>query len=162
VSDPYTGEIRVFLGSYVPEGWLACDGSAVKISQYPALYSAIADTYGATGDQTTFKLPDLRGRAPLGSGMQAMSEVMYPLGGAGGAEAVVLTQGQMPAHTHDIVIQDRVDKTGGPEIQIRGCGAVASRSSEVQPTGAGRPVPTMPPFVSVPFIICWGGTFPQG
>lgn len=162
MSDPYTGEIRMFLGSYVPEGWLACDGSAVKISQYPALHAAIADTYGATGDQTTFKLPDLRGRAPLGSGMQGASEVMYPLGEAGGAEAVVLTRGQMPDHTHDVVVQEGDDKTGGAEIQVRGCIAVASRSSEVRPTGTGRPVPILPPFVSVPFIICWGGTFPQG
>jgi microcystin-dependent protein len=162
VSDDFIGEIRMFMGSYVPQGWLACDGSVVSGAQYAALQSLIGGLYGSTGDAATFKLPDLRGRAPFGAGVPRGAEDLYTVGEAGGAESVVLTPGQMPAHTHGLVVQAGSASTGAPEVQTRGCRNVASRPSEVRPTGAGVPVPTMPPFVSVQFIICWDGFYPTG
>ncbi len=69
MSEAFIGEIRLFAGNYAPEGWLSCDGRALKIAdaQNQALYSLIGITYGGDGVQT-FKLPDLRGRVPLGVG----------------------------------------------------------------------------------------------
>ena len=96
--DPFLGEIALVAFNVVPSGWARCDGQLLSIVQNQALFSLIGTTYG--GDNSvTFKLPDLRGRAPIhqGTGPGLSS---HNLGEAAGAETVTLTTDEMPIHTH--------------------------------------------------------------
>ncbi len=102
-SDPdsaYTGEIMLVPYTFAPYGWLECNGSLLPINEYDALFSLIGTTYGGDG-QTTFGLPDLRGRAPIHRG-QGPGLSNHPLGQTGGQETVVLTANTLPAHTHGL------------------------------------------------------------
>jgi microcystin-dependent protein len=92
----YPGELRPTASNNVPAGWLLCDGRAVDRGQYAELFDAIGTTYGAGDGTTTFQLPDLRGRFPIGAGPSD------PLGVAGGARRVTLTAEQMPVHAHGV------------------------------------------------------------
>lgn len=97
--DFYLGEIRLFAGNYAPEGgWMLCQGQALKVSDYQPLFSLLGTTYGGDG-VTTFMLPDLRGRIPVGQG-QGAGLGNYVLGQKGGTETVTLTPAQLPAHNH--------------------------------------------------------------
>lgn len=93
--EPIIGEIRIFAGNFAPVGWALCDGSLLPIAAYPVLFDAIGTTYGGDGS-TTFALPDLRGRVPVGIGNG------YTLGQSGGSEYETLLPQQMPAHTHGV------------------------------------------------------------
>lgn len=100
MSTPYIGEIRMFgFGTRgAPNNWQACDGSLLPISEYDALFALIGTTYGGDG-QTTFGVPDLRGRVPIHQGTGPGLST-YVIGQKAGAETVTLTANQMPAHTH--------------------------------------------------------------
>ena len=67
MGEPFVGEIRMFAGNFAPAGWMFCEGQLLPISEYETLFNLIGTTYGGDG-QSTFALPDLRGRIPLGSG----------------------------------------------------------------------------------------------
>lgn len=98
-------EITMFTGSFVPDGWALCDGSLLPISDHPVLYGLIGTGFGGDG-VTTFALPDLRGRAPIGSGIsqntQNQGGVHYTLGQMAGANTVTLTPFYLPFHNHTI------------------------------------------------------------
>jgi microcystin-dependent protein len=96
--DPFLGEIRMMGFGIIPKGWLACQGQLLPINQNQALFALLGTTYGGNG-QTTFALPDLRGRAAIGFG-QAPGLGNYYQGQAGGSESVTLTAAQMPSHGH--------------------------------------------------------------
>ena len=102
MSTPYIGEIRMFsFGTRgAPNGWQACDGSLLPISQYDALFALIGTTYGGDG-QTTFGVPDLRGRVPMHQGTGPGLST-YVIGQKAGTETVTVLATQMPAHTHSI------------------------------------------------------------
>lgn len=103
MSQPYIGEIRMFgFGTRgAPNGWQACDGSLLPISEYDALFALIGTTYGGDG-QTTFAVPDLRGRLPIHQGTgPGLSN--YVIGQMAGTETVTVLPTQMPAHTHTMV-----------------------------------------------------------
>src|SRR5262245_59981811 len=91
--DPFLGEIRMFGGTFAPQGWATCDGQLLAIAQNSALFSLLGTTYGGDG-RTTFALPDLRGRVALhrGNGIDQ--------GAVGGSETVALTASELPAHAH--------------------------------------------------------------
>ncbi|UFJ39581.1 tail fiber protein [Brevibacillus humidisoli] len=93
MSEPFLGEIRAFAFSFPPRGWAFCDGQEMSIMQNQALFSLLGTTYGGNG-QTTFRLPDLRGRVPVhpGDGIT--------LGESSGEEGHTLTIQEMPQHTH--------------------------------------------------------------
>lgn len=97
--EPYLGEIRMFAGAYAPENWAFCDGSLLQVSAYEALFSLIGTTYGGTGT-TSFNLPDLRSRIPVGAGAPTDGRAQYNYGAKGGAEAVTLQPNNLPPHTH--------------------------------------------------------------
>jgi microcystin-dependent protein len=88
----------MFAGLRAPSNWAFCDGRLLNLNTYQALYSLIGTTYGGDG-VTTFALPDLRSRLPVGQG-SAAGMANYVLGTQAGAEAIALTAAQMPAHTH--------------------------------------------------------------
>src|SRR5262250_2187168 len=96
MAQPYVGEIRMFAGNFAPAGWMFCEGQLLPISEYETLFNLIGTTYGGDG-QSTFALPDLRGRIPMhfGSG--------FVLAETGGVETVTLTVSQIPAHSHPLL-----------------------------------------------------------
>lgn len=93
MAEPYIGEIRLFAFGVIPSGWTPCEGQLLNIGSYQALYSILGTTYGGDG-RTTFALPDLRGRAPVGFNGS------IPLGYADGQERHTLMNNEMPEHTH--------------------------------------------------------------
>jgi microcystin-dependent protein len=98
----YLGEIRIFAGNFAPQGWLFCQGQLLAISQNQALFALLGTTYGGDG-QTTFSVPDLRGRAAVGLGAgPGLSP--YQQGQQAGYETVTLTTAQLPVHQHPVLV----------------------------------------------------------
>src|SRR5512140_402962 len=93
MAQPYVGEIRMFAGNFAPAGWMFCEGQLLPISENETLFQLIGTTYGGDG-QSTFALPDLRGRLPIHQGNG------FVLAETGGAEEITLTVSQIPAHSH--------------------------------------------------------------
>src|ERR1700719_3564704 len=96
MAQPYVGEIRMFAGNFAPAGWMFCEGQLLPISEQETLFNLIGTTYGGDG-QSTFALPDLRGRIPLHFGNG------FTLAETGGVETVTLTVSQIPAHSHALL-----------------------------------------------------------
>lgn len=97
MSDPFLGEIRMFAGTFAPRGWAFCQGQQLSVAQNSALFSLLGTSYGGNG-QTTFALPDLRGRVPTGTG-QGPGTDNVNLGQASGTPGTTLTVNQLPIHT---------------------------------------------------------------
>src|SRR5512137_256840 len=93
MAQPYVGEIKMFAGNFAPAGWQFCEGQLLPISEYETLFNLIGTTYGGDG-QSTFALPDLRGRIPIHQGNG------FTLAQTGGVEEITLTISQIPAHSH--------------------------------------------------------------
>jgi len=93
-----TGSVTQFAGSSAPTGWLLCDGSAVSRTTYSTLFSLIGETYGVGDGSTTFNLPDLKGKIPVG--YNSSDGDFDALGETGGAKTHTLTSDEMPSHTH--------------------------------------------------------------
>src|SRR5215210_6450234 len=96
MAQPYVGEIRMFAGNFAPAGWMVCDGQPLPISENETLFQLIGTTYGGDGE-STFNLPDLRGRLPMHQGGG------FVLAQTGGAEQITLTVNQIPAHNHALL-----------------------------------------------------------
>ncbi|WP_408896004.1 phage tail protein [Nocardioides sp. R1-1] len=171
MTQPYLGEIRMFGGSFAPNGWLFCQGQQLMISEYDALYTLIGTTYGGDG-QETFHLPDLQGRIPIHQ-VTATPGTAYPLGEAAGVESVTLTSQQIPAHSHPLTAIG-----GQPGTQVSPAGNLPAMSLSVvpyvnetptgnfhaqaiTPVGGSQPHENMQPFLCVSFIISLFGIFPS-
>src|SRR6267142_583458 len=96
MGQPFVGEIRMFGGNFAPAGWMFCEGQLLPISENETLFNLIGTTYGGDG-QSTFALPDLRGRVPIHQGNG------FILAETGGAEEITLTVNQIPAHSHALL-----------------------------------------------------------
>ena len=158
------GDIKAFAGSVLPSGWLLCDGSAVSRTTYSDLFAVIGDTYGIGDGSTTFNLPDLRGRFPIGS------DTTYSIGETGGASTVTLTTDEMPSHSHEF-------KYGGTAFTLNpdssettagftsagtgglwgGAGKRASANTMLN-TGSGGAHNNMPPYLGLNYIIYAGNS----
>ena len=112
MSDPFLGEIRLFAFPRVPDGWLACDGSAQSIATYDALYAILGTIFGGDGVQT-FNLPDLRGRVPLGQGTPP-GGASYVLGQVAGEDEHLLITPEMPTHSHALLSSTTVADAAKP------------------------------------------------
>ena len=176
MSTPYIGEIRMFgFGSRgAPQGWQACDGSLLPISQFDALFALIGTTYGGDG-QTTFAVPDLRGRLPIHQGTgPGLSN--YVIGQRSGSETVTVLQSQMPAHTHTAAATTAAAITGTPGDTVLP-GTVSDQTMYVTDTTGGRAFTLSPlaisqaggnqphencmPTLTVQFCIAVFGIFPS-
>lgn len=173
MSDPYIGEIRLFAFPRVPDGWLACDGQSLPISQYDTLYAILGTTYGGDGIQT-FNLPDLRGRVPLGQG-QAPGGAAYVLGEVDGEDEHTLIQTEMPAHSHSLLGSTVTADTPTPGTAVHL--ATASTGNLYAPATGAAPYEVMAPCVTVTgqsvahnnimptvvsnYCICINGIFPS-
>lgn len=169
--EPFLGEVRMFGFSRVPRGWRRCDGSLLPISENDALFALLGTTYGGDG-QTTFALPDLRGRVPLHMGQRPGS--VYQLGQTGGAESVTLVPQQLPSHTHAYQATTQLASTSspGPTVQLGalesgnmyatdGPASVALAADSTTVTGGSQPHDNLMPTLTVQFCIAVQGIFPS-
>ncbi|PWJ58076.1 microcystin-dependent protein [Dyadobacter jejuensis] len=166
MAQPYIGEIRMFGGNFAPAGWMFCEGQLLAISENETLFQLIGTTYGGNG-QTTFSLPDLRGRLPLHQGNG------FTIGQLGGAEQITLDNTQIPSHSHAMMASKDGANTAQPKNAILGTSSTvkmfmgdppsgATMSPEaIAPTGGSRPHNNIQPFLCVSFIISLFGIFPS-
>jgi microcystin-dependent protein len=166
MAEPFIGEIRMFGGNFAPAGWALCNGALLSISENDALFALIGTTYGGDG-QTTFGLPDLRGRVPVHMGAG------YIIGQAGGVEQVTLVTNQLPGHTHAANASlntgtSTTDPTGaywsrdpGGRIPPYRTPSDTSMSSvALAASGGSQPHNNMQPSLALNFIISLFGIFP--
>ena len=163
------GEIRMFAGNFAPRSWAFCNGQLLSIAQNTALFSILGTTYGGNG-QTTFGLPDLRGRVPVSSG-QGPGLSSYTLGEQGGVEAVTLLSTQIPAHTHGIGANSGLGTQAAPgntryiaASDRRDNQFADSSNTSLAPTtsaGGSQPHSNLQPYLTVNFIIALQGIFPS-
>jgi microcystin-dependent protein len=168
MSDPFIGELRLLPYNFAPRGWAFCSGQLLSISQNTALFSLLGTTYGGNG-QTTFGLPDLRGRVPLSSG-QGPGLSTYTLGEAAGTESVTLTAQQMPGHNHGVNASsgDATDsQPGGHFPAAVGTGAYAKTSDGLMnqamtaPVGRSQPHENRQPYLTLNWCIALEGIYPS-
>lgn len=171
MSTPFIGEIRMFGGNFAPQGWAFCNGQLLPIAQYDALFALIGTTYGGDG-QTTFALPDLRGRIPIHAG-QGAGLSNRTLGEISGVESVTLTVNQLPAHAHALLGSTDVSGQSSPAgnvlaqpstIDLYRPATVPSAAlspNAITSAGGSQPHDNMGPFLCVTFIIALEGIFPS-
>lgn len=165
MAQPYVGEIRMFAGNFAPAGWEFCAGQLLPISENETLFQLIGTTYGGDGE-STFALPDLRGRIPIHQGNG------FILAETGGAEEITLTVQQIPAHSHAFLANSGAgsSSTPGNNVLATAVGnlywpalsAPATMSPQViGAVGGNQPHTNMQPYLCVSFIISLFGIFPS-
>ncbi|MCG6118729.1 MAG: tail fiber protein [Aquimonas sp.] len=167
MAQPYVGEIRMFAGNFAPAGWMFCEGQLLPISENETLFQLIGTTYGGDG-QSTFALPDLRGRLPIHQGNG------FTLAETGGAEEITLTANQIPAHTHPLMATNNTATTQTASLQVLAASTGATISpygsdapqtnlaaQTIGPAGGSQPHTNFQPYLCVSFIISLFGIFPS-
>lgn len=178
----YMSEIRMFAGNFAPQSWAFCQGQTQSIAQNTALFALLGTTYGGNG-QTTFNLPDLRGRVPVHTG-QGAGLSNYQLGQTGGTESVTLTAVNVGGHTHavsgnagiaiasgegttpvavnnflagngDAIYSSATDNSAMAPASLSGVTVAAQTPS------GNTPINTVQPYIGMNFIICLFGIFPS-
>jgi microcystin-dependent protein len=175
MSEPFVGQIISVSFNFPPIGWFLCDGSPKSIAEYTTLFALIGTTYGGDG-QTTFAVPDLRGRVPLGAG-QGLGLSSYVQGQQLGVEQVTLTSGNTPAHNHTVTfsVSSATDAkpaagyTAGALAQdnLNGFYAVGPANTALRNgtlsanTNGGLPHENRQSFLTLNYIIAWSGVYPS-
>jgi microcystin-dependent protein len=167
MAQPYVGEIRIFAGNFAPAGWMFCEGQLLPISENETLFQLIGTTYGGDGE-STFGLPDLRGRLPMHQGNG------FVLAETGGAEEVTITVNTMPSHTHALLGTLNQGTGNAPASQ-----ALAQLTSQnafaygtdnppgtlspnsISSVGGSQPHTNFQPYLCLDFIISLFGIFPS-
>lgn len=164
MAQPYVGEIRMFAGNFAPAGWMFCEGQLLPISENETLFQLIGTTYGGDG-QSTFALPDMRGRLPVHQGNGLI------LAETGGAEEITLTVNQIPAHSHPFLVSsgsstsatpsgNLVAKTNDADVYFEDTPTLNMRAA-VGSVGGSQPHTNFQPYLCVDFIISLFGIFPS-
>ncbi|HOZ03807.1 MAG TPA: tail fiber protein [Arenimonas sp.] len=176
MSTPYIGEIRMFgFGTRgAPNGWQACDGSLLAISEYDALFALIGTTYGGDG-QTTFGVPELRGRLPIHQGTGPGLST-YVIGQKAGTETVTVLPTQMPAHTHTAIATSAASTSLTPgntllpgavsgdvfyATDLTGATAISMSAQSTSQSGGSQPHENRMPTLTVQYCIATQGIFPS-
>jgi microcystin-dependent protein len=165
MSNPFVGEIRMFAGNFAPAGWAFCDGTMLPISEFDTLFNLIGTTYGGDG-QSTFALPDLRGRLPIHTGPG------FTLAQNGGVETVTLNVAQIPNHTHALLASTNGAASSSPTNNVTGKTGATQIYRDVTPgspmsglavsaTGGNQPHDNFQPYLCVNFILSLFGIFPS-
>lgn len=163
----YVGEIRLVGFNFAPVGWMICEGQILNISEYPTLFNLIGTTYGGNG-QTTFALPDLRGRVPIHQGEN------YIIGDVGGSESVTLGLENLPSHTHGVYTAETATSLSPvknypaiasndayAQIDANGLFTTTLASSSIGPNGGGQPHENRQAFLVMNYIISLYGVYPS-
>ena len=165
MAQPYVGEIRMFAGNFAPAGWMFCEGQLLPISENETLFQLIGTTYGGDGE-STFALPDLRGRIPIHQGNG------FILAETGGAEEITLTVNQIPAHSHPFIASSNAADTPNPQGGLPATGLLSQlyyadvpdgnlAPTMIAPVGGSQPHTNFQPYLCVDFIISLFGIFPS-
>ena len=169
--DSIIGEIRMFAGNFAPTGWAFCQGQLLPIAQNQALFSLLGTTYGGNGT-TTFALPDLRGRVPVGFG-QGPGLSNRVIGEQFGSELVTLNINQMPSHNHTV---NAVTTEGNQNLPTNSLPAntktldkeysdananTTMKATMVNYSGGNQPFSVMQPSLGMNYIICIYGIYPS-
>ncbi len=175
--DEYLGMIKMFGGNFAMRGTMFCNGQLVSVAQNSALFALLGTNFGGNG-QTTFGLPDLRGRAPIGWG-QGPGTSNYALGQSGGVENVTLTTNQLPNHRHAIATSAAGNTPNptnarlalGPKV---GSGPNASNlnvynNNSSDPTaimfneavGSNQAFQIIQPYLAISYVVVMEGIFPS-
>lgn len=169
MADPFVAEIRMFSGNFAPRGWALCNGQLLPIAQNTALFSLLGTTYGGDG-KSTFGLPNLQSRIPLGAG-NGPGLTPRVLGEMGGEAQVTLAANELAAHSHP------VDAIGTASSGTPSASAIYAQSSAgniyglpthpvamaanaVGASGGSQPHNNLQPYLVVNFIIALQGIFP--
>ncbi|HYG57717.1 MAG TPA: tail fiber protein [Symbiobacteriaceae bacterium] len=163
MAEPFLGEIRLMSFNFPPKGWALCNGQFLPINQNQALFSLLGTTYGGNG-QTTFALPNLRGRAPMhmGDGLT--------LGQAGGETAHTVTVNEMPQHGHSVQASGNEATASRPRnatwaastaLPYSGQINQAMNPATVTSVGGSQPHNNMQPYLTISFCIALQGIFPS-
>ena len=182
--EPFIGQIMLFAGTFAPRNWAICDGRLLAIQDYTSLYSLLGTIYGGDG-RTTFGLPDLRGKAPIGAG-HGPGLTNRILGQYGGQEHVILSTSQMPSHAHPATMQatghimadsavGEDDSPSGnslakaatdfysaetPTIAMNAASVAVEGTVTVEPSGNNYAHANMQPFQAINYCICLNGLYP--
>ncbi|MGZ5273038.1 MAG: phage tail protein [Kaistella sp.] len=170
-AEPYLGQIAFVAFTFAPKGWADCDGQIMSIAQNTALFSLLGTTYGGNG-QTTFALPDMRGRVLIDDG-QGPGLSPYSSGQNGGAETHTLTINEMPMHNHAVnavtaegnqniptaalpantKVLDKEYSDASPDTQMA--------ATMINPAGGSQPHNNMQPYLTLKCIIALQGIYPS-
>jgi microcystin-dependent protein len=162
MSDPFLCEIKIVSFKYAPLGWAFCDGQLMPVSQNLTLFSLLGATFGGDG-QSTFALPDLRGRVPIHAGKN------HKFGTAGGEESHTLVPDELPAHAHtfqgtplDGGLLDPKDNLFGivSNVYTAPANLTPIEPGTVAKSGSSQPHTNLQPYLVLNFCISLGGTFP--
>ncbi len=178
MSQGFIGEIRLFAGNFAPKSWAQCNGQLLPINQNQALFSILGTFYGGDG-VSTFALPDLRSKLPIGTGSGG-GLTPRTIGQTGGVETVSLAVSQLPQHSHVLTpvcnnaTADATDPTGAfpgyPDPNVGGSmplyASAATGNTHMSAgtsanTGGNQPHSNLQPALAVTFIICTQGYFPS-
>ena len=174
MAQPYIGEIRLFAGTFAPQGWARCDGQLLPISEYDALFTLFGTTYGGDG-QNTFGLPDLRGRIPVHAGAGPGLSPRQ-LSEKAGVENVTLLPTQLPSHAHEIRASVRTGTSADPAGRMPavladgtnayGQGAPVAfdaglDAGALAAAGGSQPHTNVMPYLCVTFIVSLFGIYPS-
>ncbi|ESU20030.1 phage Tail Collar domain protein [Flavobacterium cauense R2A-7] len=169
-SEPFIGQIAVVAFNYAPQGWAKCEGQLLPIAQNQALFALLGTTYGGDG-MTTFALPDLRGRVPMGDG-NGPGLTPRVLGEKSGSETNTLTIAQMPMHNHTVnastVDGDQNVPTGSIPANTKALDKEYTASaanttmspSMIGVSGGSQPVNNIQPYTTLTYIIALQGVWP--
>lgn len=169
MSEPFIGQIVGFGGNFAPRGWAFCNGQLLSIAQSTALFSILGTTYGGNG-QTTFGLPDLRGRVPVHWG-QGPGLSPYTLGQVSGTETVTLISTQMPVHNHALLASNEDAGAKNPTGQVLATTTTSAyvatpidttmNPASIGAAGGSQPHNNLQPYLAISFIIALEGFFPS-
>lgn len=169
MSEPYMSQILMFGGNFAPVNHAFCDGQELAVAEYNALFSLLGTAYGGNG-QTSFKLPDLRGRLPVGAGQNPATGTDYPLGSQFGVEDVTLTQAQIPNHTHVMAANTTATQSvaggaflGASDFKSYSTAAATAvlSSTAILSEGGNQAHTNVMPFLGITFCMALDGMYPQ-
>lgn len=161
--EPYLGQIQAVAFGYAPRGWAECNGQLLQINQNQALFAILGTRYGGNG-QTTFALPDLRGRVPI------HVSPTIPLGTSQGAENHTLTVNEMPAHNHMAMADSNAANQSSPVGHVWATEVAeaygtdhdgAMNTTALGSAGGSQPHSNMQPYAVVKYCIALQGIFPS-
>jgi microcystin-dependent protein len=163
MAEPFMAEIKITAFGFAPKGWALCNGQVMPVNQNQALASLLKNFYGGDG-QTTFGLPDFRGRAPMhvGEGLT--------LGKAGGEELHTLVTGELPTHTHQVNASSAPGTTNLPSGNVLANSNVSPYRTDsntsfnpalIENAGQSQPHENRQPYLALNFVIALQGAFPS-